>query len=110
MTPVATIAPGAPATTVTSPAADWDRPSSVELTITITAPGTYRINAASTNSSLCTSRIELIQNNASIATNSYGGPDQSAQLDQPMTPGSYTLRVRDTVYRACTHSVTVTAQ
>ncbi len=110
MTPVATIAPGAPATTITTPAADWDRPSSSEVALTITAPGNYRINAAATNSTMCTSRIELIQNNASIASNSYGGDNQSAQLDQAMTPGTYTIRIRDTIYRACTHSLTVTAQ
>jgi hypothetical protein len=110
MTPVATIAPGAPPTTVTTPAGDWDRPSSAEVAITITTPGNYRINAAATNSTMCTSRIELIQNNASITSNSYGGPDSSAQIDQAMTPGTYTLRIRDTIYRACTHSVTVVPQ
>lgn len=110
MTPVATIAPGAPATTVTTPSADWDRPSSAEVAITITAPGNYRINAAATNSTMCTSRIELIQNNASITSNSYGGPNSSAQIDQAMSPGTYTLRIRDTIYRACTHSVTVVPQ
>ncbi len=110
MTPAATIAPGAPATTVTTPSADWDRPASAEVAITITAPGNYRINAAATDSSMCTSRIELIQNNASITSNSYGGPNSSAQIDQAMTPGTYTLRIRDTIYRACTHSVTVVAQ
>lgn len=107
MTAAATIAPGAPPTTVTTPSADWDRPSSAEVTIAIAAPGNYRINAAATDSSMCTSRIELIQNNASITSNSYGGPNSSAQIEQAMTPGSYTLRIRDTIYRACTHSVTV---
>ncbi|MFO0680736.1 MAG: PPC domain-containing protein [Sandaracinus sp.] len=110
MTPVATIAPGAPATTVTTPAADWDRPASAEVAITIATAGSYRINAAATDSSMCTSRIELIQNNASITSNSYGGPNSSAQIDQTMSPGTYTLRIRDTIYRACTHSVTVVAQ
>lgn len=109
-TPVATIAPGAPPTTVSTPSADWDRPSSAEVAITITAPGTYRINAAATDSATCTSRIELIQNNASIASNSYGGPNSSAQIDQSLTPGTYTLRIRDTIYRACTHSVTIVPQ
>lgn len=107
-TPVATIAPGAPPTTVTTPSADWDRPSSAEVTLTITAPGNYRINAAATDSSMCTSRIELIQNNQSLASNSYGGPNSSAQIEQTsMTPGTYTIRLRDTIYRACTHSLTV---
>lgn len=110
MTPVATIAPGAPPTPVTTPSADWDRPSSAEIAITIATPGNYRINAAATNSTMCTSRIELIQNNASITSNSYGGPDSSAQIDQAMTPGTYTLRIRDTIYRACTHNVTVVPQ
>jgi hypothetical protein len=108
-TPVATIAPGAPPTTVTTPSADWDRPSSAEVTINVAAAGRYRINAAATDGSMCTSRIELIQNAASINSNSYGGPDSSAQLEVDMSPGAYTLRVRDTIYRACTHSVTVTA-
>ena len=109
MTPVASIAPGAPPTTVVSPAADWDRPSSVELAITIATPGNYRINATQSNDQ-CTSRIELIQNNASITSNSYGGPNSSAQIDQALQAGTYTLRVRDTIYRACTHSVTVVPQ
>jgi hypothetical protein len=109
-TPVASIAPGAPPTTVTTPAADWDRPSSAEVTLTIAAPGNYRIAAAASDSTMCTSRIELIQNNASITSNSYGGPNSSAQIDQTLTPGTYTLRIRDTIYRACTHTVTVTAQ
>jgi hypothetical protein len=108
-TAVATIAPGAPPTTVTTPSADWDRPSSAEVTINVASAGRYRISAAATDSTMCTSRIELIQNNASINSNSYGGPNSSAQLEQDLTPGTYTLRIRDTIYRACTHSVTVTA-
>lgn len=110
MTPVATLAPGAPPTTVTTPAADWDRPSSSEVALTITAPGNYRINAASSDTNACTSRIELIQNNASITSNSYGGPNSSAQIDQALTPGTYMLRLRDTIYRGCTHIVTVVPQ
>lgn len=108
-TPAAAIAPGAPPATVTTPSADWDRPASAELTITIAAAGRYRIQAAATDSGMCTSRIELIQNAASIDSNSYGGPDSSAQLERDLTPGTYTLRVRDTIYRACTHAVSVTA-
>ncbi|MFO0686058.1 MAG: hypothetical protein U0234_28615 [Sandaracinus sp.] len=107
-TAAATIAPGAPPTTVTTPSGDWDREASAEITINVTAPGNYRINAAATDSSMCTSRIELIQNGASIDSNSYGGPNSSAQIERQLTPGTYTLRLRDTIYRACTHSVTVT--
>lgn len=107
-TPVATIAPGAPPATITTPSGDWDRPSSAEMTITIAAPGRYRINAAATDSSMCTSRIELIRDGASVDYNSYGGPNSSAQIEHDLVPGNYTLRVRDTIYRACTHSVTVT--
>lgn len=110
MTPVATIAPGAPPTTVPTPSADWDRPSSAEVAITIAAAATYRISVTSSDTTMCIPRLELFQNNASINSNSYGGPDQSAQLDQAMTPGTYTLRVRDVSYRACTHTVTVTQQ
>lgn len=108
MTPVATIAPGAPPTTVSTPAGDWDRPASAEVALTIAAPGNYRLNARGDSS--CTSYMTLIHDNAVVTTNSYGGPDQSAQIDQQLEAGTYTIRLRDTIERACTHTLTVVAQ
>jgi hypothetical protein len=107
MTPAATIAPGAPPTTVTTPAGDWDRAASSEVAITIETPGSYRLSAAATDTTLCTPYITLIQNNAVLTSNSYGGPNNSAQIDQQLTAGTYTLRLRDSSYRACTQTVTV---
>ena len=102
---MATITPGTPATSVASPAGDWHRAASVEVAITIATAGTYRIHAQGGVD--CTSEMELLQDDGVLAENSYGGPNGSAQIDQPMQPGSYTLRLRDTIDRACTHSVSV---
>jgi len=102
---LATITPGMPPTTVESPAGEWHRAASVEVAITIVTAGTYRISAR--GGLECTSEMELRQDAGVLAESSNGGPNGTAQIDQPMQPGTYSLRLRDTIDRACTHSVTV---
>ncbi len=109
-TPAATVAAGAPPATVVSPAGDWDRAASSEIAITVATAGNYRITAVAADSSTCIPYITLIQNDAVLTTNSYGGPNNSALIDRALTPGNYTLRLRDSSYRACSHVVTVAAQ
>lgn len=108
MTPAAAIAAGAPASTVVSPAGDWERAASSEITLSVATAGHYRIASVAADSSTCTPYITLIQNAAVITTNSYGGPNNSALIERDLAPGDYTLRLRDSSYRACSHSVSVT--
>lgn len=102
MTPVATIAPGAPPAIVQAPAGDSPRAASVELTLTITTPGSYRLDATSDGDA----ELMIIRDNALVAQDSDSGEGTNAQLTQTLTPGNYTLRVRD--YRNVARAITVT--
>jgi hypothetical protein len=107
MTPVATIAPGATATVVHAPAGDGARAASVELTLNVAAAGTYRIDVVSSDGSV-DPELSLIQHAALVASDSDSGDGTNAQLVRALTPGAYTLRVRDWSNRAAALTVTVT--
>lgn len=106
MTPVATLAPGAPPTIVAVPAGPSPRASSAEVTLTIAAPGSYRLDATSDGDA----ELMIIQNSAVVAQDSDTGEGTNAQIVQTLTPGNYTLRVRDYSNRASNITVTVVAQ
>lgn len=104
MPSVANVTAGAPPTIVTVPAGADPRASSVELTLTVAAPGDLRIDVISPDASL-DPELTIIQNGAVLATDSDSGEGTNAQLVQAVTPGSYTLRVRDWTNRAGTLTV-----
>ncbi len=106
MTPVAQIAPGAPPTVVNTPAADSARAASAEVALTVAAAGTYRLDATSSGDA----ELMIIQNGAIVAQDSDTGEGTNAQLTQALTPGVYTLRVRDYANRASAITVTVAPQ
>lgn len=108
-TSVATIAPSAPPAVVNVVAADSPRASSAELTLTIASAGTYRIDAISPDTSV-DPELLLIRDGAQIATDSDSGEGSNAQLVQALTPGDYTLRVRDWVARSGAIHITVVPQ
>jgi len=106
MTPVATLAPGAPPSIVAVPAGDSPRASSAEVTLIVATPGSYRLDATSDGDA----ELMIIQNSAVVAQDSDSGEGTNAQLTQVLTPGNYTLRVRDYSNRASNITVTVVAQ
>lgn len=108
-TPVATIAPGAPPTIVNVTSGDSPRASSAEVTLTIAAAGTYRIDAVSPGAAI-DPELMIIRDGAQVATDSDSGEGSNAQLVQALTPGNYTLRVRDWVSRSGAITVTVVRQ
>ncbi len=108
MTPVATMTPGTPAV-VNVPHADTPRDSSVEVALTITAAGTYQIDATDPSGQF-DPELMLIQNSALLGSDSDSGGNRAARLTQALTPGEYRVRVRDWTNRACAVTVTATAQ
>lgn len=107
MTAAATVTPGAPATVVRTPAGDGARAASVELTLNVATAGTYRIDVVSPDGSV-DPELTLIQHAAIVASDSDSGEGTNAQLVRALTPGAYTLRVRDWSNRAAALTVTVT--
>lgn len=107
MTAVATIAPGAPPATVQTPAGTSPREGSVEITLTIAAAGTYRIDAVCPGGAL-DPEMQLIQNGGLLQADSDSGEGTSAQIVRALEPGSYTIRVRDWINRAGAIDVSVT--
>lgn len=109
MTPVASIAPGAPPTIVACPAGDSARGASAEVALTISAAGNYRIDAVSADGSV-DPEMQLIQGGALLQSDSDSGEGTSAQIVRSLTPGAYTIRVRDWINRAANITVSVAAQ
>lgn len=95
MTPVATIAPGAPPTTVVSVEGDYARAASVEVALTVAAPGNHLLTLTTADSG-CSPEITVIQANAVV-----GSVIQAPMSGQPatdtraLTAGAYTLRIRN---------------
>ena len=109
MTPVASIAPGAPPAVVNAPQGDSARNASVEITLTIAAPGNYRIDATDPSGQF-DPELMLIQGSQLLQQDSDSGGNRAAQIVRQLTPGTYTLRVRDWINRACAITVTAAAQ
>lgn len=107
MTPAATIAPGAPPTPVSTPAGSSARAASAEVTLVVASAGTYRIDAVAEGRD---AELVLIRDAAIVAQDSDSGEGVNASLTRALTPGSYTLRVRDFVNRASTITLTVAPQ
>ena len=107
MTAVASIAPGAPPAVVNAPQGDSARNASVELTLTVAAPGNYRIDVTDPSGQF-DPELMLIQNGALIQQDSDSGGNRAAQITRQLAPGTYTLRVRDWINRAAAISVSVT--
>jgi hypothetical protein len=106
MTPAARLAPGAPPTVIQTPQGDSPRAASAEATLTVAAPGNYRLDATSSGDA----ELMIIQNAAIVAQDSDTGEGTNAQITRQLAPGVYTLRVRDYGNRASAITVTVVAQ
>jgi hypothetical protein len=107
MTPVASITPGAPPAIIATPAGDSPRAASAEVTLTIATAGSYRLDAIAAGND---AELMIIQNGTLIAQDSDSGEGTNAQLVQTLTPGTYTLRVRDWGNRAGSITLTVVPQ
>ncbi|MFO0682696.1 MAG: hypothetical protein U0234_11620 [Sandaracinus sp.] len=106
LTPVATVTPGAPPTLVAVPRGDDARSGAAEVTLEISAAGSYRIDVVSPDAS-ADPELTLIARSAVVASDSDSGEGTNAQLVRDLAPGTYTLRVRDWQNRAASLRVTV---
>jgi hypothetical protein len=112
MTPVATIATGAPPTTVVSLEGDYARAASVEVALTVAAAGSFVLTATPTPDPSaviqCSPEITIIQNNAVVGdVISAPSSGQPATATRPLAAGTYTLRMRSWWNHACTMTLTV---
>ncbi len=106
-TPVATIAPGAPATSINTPEGDWSRASSVEVALNVATPGNYTITATPSDEH-CSPEIQVIRNmEVEGYTISNSGSGTAATAERALVAGAYTLRIRNWWGHACPMSVTV---
>ncbi len=100
----ASIAPGGRAATVTVPESELARDASVDLGLTIAEAATYRIDAGDET---LDAELVLVQSGAVLASDSDSGGSTRAQIVRELTPGEYTVRVRDRLNRAGSLTVTV---
>ncbi len=104
----ATLAPGAPATAIATPAGDWGRAASTEVALHVATAGSYTLTA-DTSDSTCSPEITVISGNQVqgwvISASSTGHAASDARA---LTAGDYTLRIRNWNGRACAMTVTVT--
>lgn len=109
MTPVATIAPGAPPTPVVAPEGDGARAASVEVALTVATPGNYALSLTTADTG-CSPEITVILNNARVGSViSAPTSGQPATETRALVAGTYTLRVRNWWNHACTMSLTANA-
>lgn len=105
--PVATIAPGAPPTTITTPEGDWSRAASVEVAVTVAAPGNYTLTATPSDAT-CSPEITVIHDMAVEGyTISGTGSGTPATANRAFVAGNYTLRIRNWWGHTCAMTVTV---
>ncbi len=106
-TPVATIAPGAPPASISTPEGDWSRAASVEVAVNVAAPGNYAITATPGDAQ-CSPEIQVIHDMAvdgyMISAPSSGSP---ATASRALVAGTYTLRIRNWWNHSCAMTVTV---
>jgi hypothetical protein len=106
-TPVATIAPGAPATSISTPEGDWSRAASVEVALTVASPGNYTITATPGDAQ-CSPEITVIR---AMATEGYtisgSGSGTPATAERALVAGDYTLRIRNWWGHVCNMTVAV---
>jgi len=106
-TPVATIAPGAPPTSITTPEGDWSRAASVEVALTVAAPGNYALTATPGDAQ-CSPEITVIHDMAVEGyTISGTGSGTPANATRAFVAGNYTLRIRNWWGHTCPMTVTV---
>ena len=106
-TPVATIAPGAPATSINTPEGDWSRAASVELGLDVASPGNYTLTATPGDAQ-CSPEITVIHDMAVDGwTISGSGSGTAATAERALVTGHYTLRIRNWWGHACPMTVTV---
>jgi hypothetical protein len=106
-TPVATIAPGAPATSISTPEGDWSRAASVEVALTVASPGNYTLTATPGDAQ-CSPEITVIHDTAVDGwTISGSGSGTPATAERALVTGNYTLRIRNWWGHACPMTVTV---
>ncbi len=106
MTPAAQITPGAPPAVINTPQGDSPRAASAEATLTIASAGNYRLDATSSGDA----ELMIIQNGAMVQQDSDTGEGTNAQITRQLTPGAYTLRVREYGNGAGAITVTVAPQ
>jgi hypothetical protein len=105
--PVATIAPGAPATAISTPEGDWQRAASVEVALAVAAPGNYTITATPGDAQ-CSPEIMVIHDMAVDGyTISGTGSGTPATAVRPLVAGGYTLRIRNWWGHTCNMTLTV---
>ena len=109
LTPAGTIAPNGTAQTVSTPAGEYRRAASAELTLGIARHGSYRIDATSESGAGRDAALRIHRDGAVVAEDSDSGEENNAQITHQLAPGQYRIRVRDWVNREAQISVTVTA-
>ncbi|MBX7193817.1 MAG: hypothetical protein K1X94_17325 [Sandaracinaceae bacterium] len=107
LTPVGAIAPDGAAQTVSTPAGEYRRAASAELTLDIATAGNYRIDATTAPDAGRDAEVMIHRDGVVVAEDSDSGDANNAQITHQLEPGSYRLRVRDWVNRASQISVSV---
>ena len=92
---------------MTVTASESTRDASADVALTITGGGSYRIDVSDAT---LDAELQLISNGSVLATGADVADTTNAQIVRELTPGEYTLRVRDRMSRAGTLSVSVAAQ
>lgn len=106
MPPAATLTPGDAPAIVHCPRGTAPREASVEVALTITAPGSYRIDASSTDGTR-DAELSLLLDGGLLQADSDSGDESNARIVRELAPGSYTVRVRDWLNREATITVAV---
>jgi hypothetical protein len=109
LAPAGTIAPNGQPQVVSTPAGEYRRAASAELTLTVARAGNYRIDATTASGAGRDAELTLHRDGVVVAEDSDSGDGNNAQITRQLEPGQYRVRVRDWVNRAAAISVSVTA-
>lgn len=108
MVAAATIAPGAPATTIVTPEGDWQRAATSEVSLTIATPGNYTLTADTTDEHCSPEILTVLNNQVEGWAISSSGSGHPATAVRALQAGTYSLRIRNWSGHACSMTVTAT--
>jgi hypothetical protein len=108
LSPAGAIAPNGAAQTVSTPAGEYRRAASAELTLDIATASNYRIDATTPSDAGRDAELLIHRDGVVVAEDSDSGDANNAQIVRQLEPGQYRVRVRDWVNRQAQISVTVT--
>jgi hypothetical protein len=109
LAPAGSVAPNGRPQAVSTPAGEYRRAASAELTLDVARAGNYRIDATTESGAGRDAELMIHRDGAVVAEDSDSGDENNAQITHQLEPGQYRIRVRDWVNREAQINVTVTA-